>query len=105
MIKKTCIFSWIYFYILGVGIVHNQRNLGDNLTIIVENMKSVVPFLHQTCRNTVYPRSNIKRFSVPDHLVHWNDTYAEYLPVFYESPHISGATWADPAIGKSNFTN
>lgn len=62
-------------------------------------MKSLVPFLHQTCRNAVYPRSNVKRFSVPDHLVNWSETYAEYMPVFYESPHISAASWADPAIG------
>lgn len=63
-------------------------------------MKSLVPFLHQTCRNTIYPRSNVKRFNVPDHLVDWTEAYAEYVPVFYESSSISGAPWADPAIGK-----
>lgn len=83
-------FSWIYSYIFGAS----------NGNTSIENMKSLVPFLHQTCRNTIYPRSNVKRFIVPDQLVHWAETYAEYKPVWYESPHIDGASWADPAIGK-----
>lgn len=60
----------------------------------------IVPFIHQTCRNTIYPRSNVTRFPVPDHLVKWTDKYADYLPVFYESLHLNGAVWADPPIGK-----
>lgn len=59
----------------------------------------IVPFIHQTCRNAIYPRSNVKRFNVPDHLVRWSEHYADYLPVFYESPNILRAVWADPAVG------
>lgn len=59
----------------------------------------LVPFIHQTCRNTIYPKSNVKRFNVPDHLVKWTNKFADYLPVFYESPNIIDASWADPMIG------
>lgn len=102
--KFDWIFSWNFSYIIGAPIGYKQLNLSDSrTTTAVRNMKSVVPFLHQTCRNTVYPRSSVKRFNVPDHLINWTETYADYLPVFYESPHISGASWADPEIGKQKF--
>lgn len=84
---------------------NENQNSSDSITTLVTNMKNLVPFIHQTCRNAIYPRSNVKRFNVPKHLVNWNETYAEYLPTFYESPHIHGASWADPDIGEqiSNF--
>lgn len=60
--------------------------------------KKIVPFLHQTCRNTVYP-NGIQRFAVPENLINWSKKYPEYKPAFYESPNLIGAPYADPAIG------
>lgn len=59
-----------------------------------------VPFIHQLCRNKIYPRTNINRFPVPDHLVHWSIGYPGYLPIFYESENIHGKPYADPDIGE-----
>lgn len=59
----------------------------------------IVPFLHHTCRNTIYPQSNVKRFPVPDNVVGWIEKYAEYKPEFHESPVLAGKPWADPPIG------
>lgn len=61
-----------------------------------DNMKPV-SFL--PIRNTIYPHSNVTRFTVPDHLVSWMVKYADYLPEFYESPNIHGKPYADPSIG------
>lgn len=58
----------------------------------------IVPFLHKTCRNSIYPQSNVRRFSVPDHLTAWIEKYEEYSPEFYESPILVGKSWADPSI-------
>ncbi|XP_055299048.1 ADP-ribose pyrophosphatase, mitochondrial-like isoform X2 [Sitodiplosis mosellana] len=62
-----------------------------------------VPFIHQSCRNSVYPKSNINRFTVPDRFVRWSVEYPEYTPIFYESPKIHGKPYADPAIDAINF--
>lgn len=67
-----------------------------NLFNYSENMKAV-PFL--PIRNTVYPRSNVMRFPVPDNLVSWMVNYTDYSPEFYESPNIHGKLYADPEIG------
>lgn len=63
------------------------------------DIMNIVPFLHQTCRNTIYAQTNIKRFPVPDHLVSWANNYAEYKPIFYESSNLIGKSFADPSIG------
>lgn len=55
-------------------------------------------FRHIMCRNNVYPRSNVTRFSVPDDLVFWNVSYESYCPNCYTAPHIGGQIWADPPI-------
>lgn len=61
-------------------------------------MKSIT-FIHQNCRNSVYPRANIHRFPVPDHLVKWSEQFTDYKPVFYESSSLIGASWSDQQIG------
>lgn len=50
-------------------------------------------------RNTIYPHTNVNRFPVPDHLVSWMVEYGDYLPNYYESPHLHGKSYADPQIG------
>lgn len=96
-----CYFAllWQFILILCINVQHHTESKSEDYTNITRNMR-IVPFIHQTCRNTIYPRSNVKRFTVPDLLVNWSEKYADYLPVFYESPNIIGASWADPAIGK-----
>lgn len=59
---------------------------------------------HFKCRGGLYPRSNIKRFIVPDDKVSWSTEFTEYAPVNYTSPHINGKVWADPDIGDPGFT-
>uniref|UniRef100_A0A1I8NHG4 Nudix hydrolase domain-containing protein n=1 Tax=Musca domestica TaxID=7370 RepID=A0A1I8NHG4_MUSDO len=58
--------------------------------------------LHATCRNNVYPRSEVKRFPVPDKYVPWNVPF-EYDPPTYTSAHIAGQVWADPDIQNKEF--
>lgn len=55
-------------------------------------------FRHIMCRNNVYPRSNVTRFSVPDDLVFWNVPYESYCPTCYTAPHINGQMWADEPL-------
>ncbi|XP_054733215.1 ADP-ribose pyrophosphatase, mitochondrial [Anastrepha obliqua] len=60
-------------------------------------------FKHITCRNNIYPKSTVKRFSVPSEFVDWSTEYSKYIPPNYTAPHINGQPWADPDIGCENF--
>lgn len=51
--------------------------------------------MHICCRNSLYPRSNVQRFPVPDEYVSWSVEYKNYLPIFYESQCLTGKEWAD----------
>ncbi|KAM7357771.1 putative nudix hydrolase 6 isoform 2-T2 [Cochliomyia hominivorax] len=59
--------------------------------------------LNRTCRNNIYPKSNVKRFPVPDECVQWCTSLNEYLPPIYTAPHITSQTWADPDIKSPEF--
>ncbi|XP_031631486.1 ADP-ribose pyrophosphatase, mitochondrial [Contarinia nasturtii] len=93
------------FVLLWQFVFLNQLKLNFCHQSISCSMKNtIVPFLHQTCRNAIYPRSNgVKRFTVPDNLVNWMEKYTEYKPEFYESSSLVGAPYADPAIDDTNF--
>lgn len=58
-----------------------------------------VQFIHRNCRNSVYPRTNIQRTTVPDQLVKWCESFMGYKPVFYEDACLDRAPWADQRIG------
>lgn len=60
-------------------------------------------FLHITCRNNTYPKSNVTRFPVPNEYVPWSVPYASYTPPAYTAPHINGQVWADPELGFAQF--
>ncbi|XP_026499580.1 ADP-ribose pyrophosphatase, mitochondrial [Vanessa tameamea] len=60
--------------------------------------------LHLKCRSPLYPRSTVQRFPVPDDKVAWNTEFIEYKPPTYTSPSIQGQPWADPEIGRANFS-
>lgn len=55
--------------------------------------------LHANCRNAVYLRSAIRRFSVPDQLVAWTQPFLDYAPPYYDAPVLltnPPPSWADP---------
>ncbi|XP_075161795.1 putative nudix hydrolase 6 [Haematobia irritans] len=58
---------------------------------------------HTTCRNNIYPRSEVKRFHVPDECIPWCIAYKDYKPPIYTSPHINGQIWADPDLKYADF--
>ena len=58
---------------------------------------------HFCCRNSVYPRTNIERFKVPDDLVSFSTHFPEYNPTYYDSEIINGKDWADPPINTPGF--
>lgn len=60
-------------------------------------------FKHITCRNSIYPKSSISRFPVPEEFVYWSEDFPSYLPPVYTAPHINGQVWADPDITDSTF--
>ncbi|XP_037044814.1 ADP-ribose pyrophosphatase, mitochondrial-like [Bradysia coprophila] len=65
-------------------------------------MKAAI-FRNANCRNSVYARSSINRFRVPDEFVFWTVEFADYKPIFYESDVLSGKPWADPKTDDKNF--
>lgn len=54
---------------------------------------------HFKCRNSIYPRSAIERFMVPDDKINWSVEYKEYKPPNHTAKSIYGKPWADPDIG------
>lgn len=58
-----------------------------------------VHFIHRNCRNSLYPRTDIQRPHIPDHLVEWCEYFSSYKPIFYEADSLKHASWADPRIG------
>ena len=51
---------------------------------------------HVKCRNGLYPRSSIQRFTVPDDQVYWDIAMPEYAPVHYTADVVaSQPIWAD----------
>jgi len=48
------------------------------------------------CRNTMYPRSQVDRFPVPDDKVDWAVDWPEYRPPTFTSPGAIGQPWSDP---------
>ncbi|XP_011506020.1 PREDICTED: ADP-ribose pyrophosphatase, mitochondrial [Ceratosolen solmsi marchali] len=65
--------------------------------------RGILKMIHKKCRNSIYPSSNVKRFTVPDEKVLWNTSFSEYCPVEYTSKVLQGKPWADPNIEDSNF--
>lgn len=68
------------------------------LIIFGEKMKPAI-LKHIKCINSIYPKSNIQRFPIPENFINWSENYEEYQPVLYESPVLAGKEWADPPIG------
>lgn len=54
---------------------------------------------HIKCINSVYPKSEVQRYTIPAGKVQWDEDYSEYDPIFYESPALIGKLWADKPIG------
>ncbi|XP_055378615.1 putative nudix hydrolase 6 isoform X2 [Condylostylus longicornis] len=66
------------------------------------NIVKLGVFKHLSCRNSIYPQSDIKRFTVPDEFVFWSCDFTKYDPPSYTSEHIHGKVYADPEIGEFN---
>ncbi len=56
--------------------------------------------MHTKCRYpNAYPRSDVKRFEVPDELVPWSKAFQEYKPTeFTASSVLAKPVWADPDL-------
>jgi len=54
------------------------------------------PAANMKCRNTMYPRSQVERFPVPDDKVDWSVDWPEYSPPTFTSSYAIGKPWADP---------
>lgn len=75
-------------------ILTNNTNLGKSL------LKTIERKMHIKCRNVIYPKSSVRRFQVPDHMVEWNVPWPEYKPPTYTSKSATGQSWSDPDIDK-----
>ncbi len=62
-------------------------------------MKAAI-FRNINCRNSLYSRSAVNRFPVPDEFIEWSVPFPDYKPIFYESEVLNGKPWADLKIGK-----
>ncbi|XP_013145242.1 PREDICTED: ADP-ribose pyrophosphatase, mitochondrial isoform X3 [Papilio polytes] len=67
------------------------------------NFGIVMILQHVKARCPVYPRTQIKKFTVPDDKVLWTVEYKEYKPRFYTAPSVYGKPWADPDIDDLKF--
>lgn len=55
-------------------------------------------FRNVKCRNSMYSKSSVNRFPVPDEFVYWSVDFPDYRPTLFESDVLKGKPWADPNI-------
>uniref|UniRef100_A0A452Q9U9 Nudix hydrolase domain-containing protein n=1 Tax=Ursus americanus TaxID=9643 RepID=A0A452Q9U9_URSAM len=61
---------------------------------------------HKKARTSPYPGSKGERSQVPDEKVSWLVQWPDYKPVEYIAGSVlAQPTWADPPMGKRNFSN
>ncbi|EDV21714.1 uncharacterized protein TRIADDRAFT_30196 [Trichoplax adhaerens] len=62
--------------------------------------------LHRKARQSIYPKSDIQRFPVPDDKVDWAVEWLEYSPIdFTSSSVLAMPPWADVEIRPTNSEN
>lgn len=73
--------------------------MGNKATAVARLSPGMKPKCHIKARCEIYPRSQIKRFPVPDDKVPWTTKFPEYKPVDYTSESIlKRPVYADPDI-------
>ncbi|XP_058465432.1 ADP-ribose pyrophosphatase, mitochondrial [Malaya genurostris] len=79
--------------------------VGSLSRIAVPTLTAMIPgiYKHSRCRNNVYPRSDVRRYPVPDEDVCWSVVYSDYQPPFYEASVMKGKEWADSAFEHPSF--
>ena len=60
--------------------------------------------MHTKCRNSIYPKSTIERFFVPNDFVNFDTNFPDYNPPNYTADFIKRASWADPDVKYANLT-
>uniref|UniRef100_K1QAC0 ADP-ribose pyrophosphatase, mitochondrial n=1 Tax=Magallana gigas TaxID=29159 RepID=K1QAC0_MAGGI len=79
--------------------MHNRGCMGNKATAVARLSPGMKPKCHIKARCEIYPRSQIKRFPVPDDKVPWTTKFPEYKPVDYTSESIlKRPVYADPDI-------
>lgn len=66
-------------------------------------ISGVTKMIHHKCIKGLYPSSKILRFEVPEDKVPWCVEFADYQPIEYNSPALTGKPWADPEVNDSSF--
>ncbi|XP_055619901.1 ADP-ribose pyrophosphatase, mitochondrial [Toxorhynchites rutilus septentrionalis] len=74
--------------------------------VIVATLAVMIPgiYKHSRCRNNVYPRSDVRRYPVPDESVFWSQPYPDYQPPVYDASVLEGKEWADLDVENPNFS-
>nr|XP_022342369.1 ADP-ribose pyrophosphatase, mitochondrial-like isoform X2 [Crassostrea virginica] len=80
-------------------ILGNRGCMGNKATAVARFSPGMKPKCHVKARCEIYPRSQIKRFPVPDDKVPWTTNFPEYKPVDYTADSIlKRPVYADPDI-------
>lgn len=79
----------------------------DNFSIIYVIVNYSDPnsedFVHKVCRNSLYQKSGVRRFTVPDKFVKWSVPFPGYKPVYYENPKLKNNQGADLSFDDPAF--
>ncbi|XP_055608307.1 ADP-ribose pyrophosphatase, mitochondrial [Uranotaenia lowii] len=78
--------------------IGSRRSLFPSLAAMIPGV-----YKHWNCRNNVYPRSDVRRYPVPDESVFWTASYPDYQPPVHEADVLKGKEWADLDIDDPNF--
>ncbi|XP_061189697.1 ADP-ribose pyrophosphatase, mitochondrial-like [Saccostrea echinata] len=77
----------------------NRGFMGNKATSVARFSSAMKPKCHIKARCEIYPRSEVKRFPVPDEKVPWTVSFPDYKPVDYTAPSIlKRPVYADPDI-------
>ncbi|XP_062620751.1 ADP-ribose pyrophosphatase, mitochondrial-like isoform X2 [Saccostrea cucullata] len=77
----------------------NRGFMGNKATSVARLSSAMKPKCHVKARCEIYPRSEVKRFPVPDEKVPWTVSFPNYAPVDYTAASIlKRPVYADPDI-------
>lgn len=95
--------SVLFFCLFRISRISVVRRIGADLSRFFSSeppasvgRTTLKMLTNEKCRNSVYPRTKLNRFNVPDLFLKWETDFPDYTPISYTSDSIKGQPWADP---------
>lgn len=95
--SRQNIIDWYLTFYRSVETEVKMNHINSNTVPVSTFLSSErKPKMHYKCRNSTYPRTNIRRLPVSDAQVSWDVDYKGYSPVMFIDECAKRKPWSDP---------